>query len=866
MGRDVNRGFRSFFETATGLRTGPHEYQDSLAECKRLPDILAVPTGCGKTAATVLSWAWRRRKFPDKDIRRRTPRRLVYCLPMRSLVEQVHDDVVKWFANLGWIQHTKPLNASYRPDWSGDKVPVFRLMGGEEAAEWERYPEREAVLVGTQDMLLSRALNRGYAMNPYRWPIAFGLVNVDALWILDEIQLMGTGRTTSVQLHQFRRSPEHLPRESLWMSATIGTSNPRDAGKPWWTQPAPQWMQTPEHGERDVTVLGLGAADRKTMSGVLTGPKRVARASIQVEDRSLAEQLLRDASDGRLVLVMVNRVVRAQELFRRVKAIVAHDNSRPEILLLHSRFRPRERAEAMAQLRMATPHPGRIVISTQVLEAGIDLDADVLVSEICPWPSLVQRLGRLNRRGRKEGIVHILEVPVEEPTGGWPKKKTDREQAEQKARSTAALPYEWACLEAAWVRVDRLRGSASISRIESVERADPHSVPVEGPLLRQHHLDDLFDTDPDLSGGHLDVSRFVRGDGENLDVSVTWRALDNVEPEDTPAPHPEELCKVSIVDLRELGRKLGPDNRGWLLGLQRSRRRSGAWREVRLNDPGIRPGDTLMLNVSAGGYDDDLGWVGAEQSRPSCWVSVVDGHRTWVRNDGSSVDNIDDRTQGWVGPERDPRSHARRWMELSVHLSAAESEARQLAERLVPDFIDKLRTAGRWHDIGKALERDSPNGALLPFQRMLHDAGSPEPPHPRDDVYYAKSNRYGGPSCKLRHEVGSALAYLAQEDADDLVAWLVMAHHGKVRMTPTPWDDDRLDDMAGVRSGDRIPARAMSLVGREEACSLDPDLLLPSRSHPGWQGRTVKLLEEHGPQFLAYLEALVCVADWRTSP
>ena len=396
------RSFGSFFKTATGLQTGPYEYQTNLAGCERLPEILAVPTGCGKTAAAVLSWAWRRRECPDSGIRRRTPRRLVYCLPMRSLVEQAHDDIVEWFVNLGWLQRPQPLTEPYRPNWCSDAVPVFRLMGGEEAVEWEGHPERDAVLLGTQDMLLSRALNRGYAMKPYRWPIAFGLVNVDALWVLDEVQLMGSGRTTSVQLHQFRRSPQHLPRESLWMSATIGTAPHTQAEGQQWTQKAPRWMQTPEHAERDVTVLGLGEGDRKTMSDVLNGSKRVERPAVTVEDTSLAEQVSRYASGGRLVLVMVNRVVRAQELFRRVKAIVAHDDSAPELLLLHSRFRPRERAAAMARLRTITPDRGRIVISTQVLEAGVDLDADVLVSEICPWPSLVQRLGRLNRRGRKE--------------------------------------------------------------------------------------------------------------------------------------------------------------------------------------------------------------------------------------------------------------------------------------------------------------------------------------------------------------------------------------------------------------------------------------------------------------------------------
>ena len=206
-----------------------------LAECRHLPDILAIPTGCGKTAAAVLSWAWRRRECPDDDIRGRTPRRLVYCLPMRSLVEQVRDDIVNWFANLGWLQPDyAQFPARYRPSWCSDQVPVFRLMGGEETAEWEGRPEGEAVLVGTQDMLLSRALNRGYAMKPNYWPIAFGLVNVDALWVLDEVQLMGVGRTTSVQLHQFRCPPRRLPRESLWMSATIGTTAPAHADSPSW--------------------------------------------------------------------------------------------------------------------------------------------------------------------------------------------------------------------------------------------------------------------------------------------------------------------------------------------------------------------------------------------------------------------------------------------------------------------------------------------------------------------------------------------------------------------------------------------------------------------------------------------------------
>lgn len=53
-------------------------------------------------------------------------------------------------------------------------------------------------------MLLSRALNRGYAMSRYRWPMHFGLLNNDCLWVMDEIQLMGPGVPTACQLEAFR--------------------------------------------------------------------------------------------------------------------------------------------------------------------------------------------------------------------------------------------------------------------------------------------------------------------------------------------------------------------------------------------------------------------------------------------------------------------------------------------------------------------------------------------------------------------------------------------------------------------------------------------------------------------------------------
>src|ERR1700722_13326971 len=86
--------FRTFFQIATGH--GPHGYQARIAR-DGLPDLVAAPTGTGKTGV-ILAWLWRRLHGPDRS---RTPRRLVYALPQRSLTDQVSGQVRSWLANLG---------------------------------------------------------------------------------------------------------------------------------------------------------------------------------------------------------------------------------------------------------------------------------------------------------------------------------------------------------------------------------------------------------------------------------------------------------------------------------------------------------------------------------------------------------------------------------------------------------------------------------------------------------------------------------------------------------------------------------------------------------------------------------------------
>src|SRR5229473_420809 len=174
----LGANFDEVFKRAT-QRDNCYPFQRRFAEAAEFYGLVKIPTGLGKTAMAVLGWLWRRR-FAGESERKVTPRRLIYCLPMRVLVEQTRDAVQSWLSNL-----------------SIHDVHISVLMGGEETDDWDLHPECDAILIGTQDMLLSRALNRGYGMSRYRWPMHYALLNNDCLWVLDEVQLMGTGLATT---------------------------------------------------------------------------------------------------------------------------------------------------------------------------------------------------------------------------------------------------------------------------------------------------------------------------------------------------------------------------------------------------------------------------------------------------------------------------------------------------------------------------------------------------------------------------------------------------------------------------------------------------------------------------------------------
>ena len=225
--------------------------------------------------------------------------------------------------------------------------------------------------------------------------------------------------------------------------------------------------------------------------GRLNAVKRLERLDLtQIAAKkipsALAEAVAERHAVGTRTLVVVNTVARAQGVTRALQRLLARAEPRPTVALVHSRFRPPERREAM-DAAMAEPDPlaGTIVVATQVVEAGIDLSSRLLITEPAPFSSIVQRLGRCNRAGEHdEGTVAWLDTgPL--PGGTRPAVK-------------AAAPYRPADLEAARQALLAREGeSLSPSAVEGLEVPETAADPA---VLRRRDLLDLFDTSPDYVG------------------------------------------------------------------------------------------------------------------------------------------------------------------------------------------------------------------------------------------------------------------------------------------------------------------------------------------------------------------------------
>lgn len=754
---------------------------------------------------------------------------------MRVLIDQTERNVRVWLQNLA-VGGTP-----------GDgKVSVHVLMGGAEnlrKATWADYPEEDAILIGTQDMLLSRALMRGYGMSRYQWPIHFAWLHNDAFWVFDEVQLMGPALPTSAQLETFRRELICArDSRSLWLSATLNKA----------------WLKTVDCDPNTLLSLGLSDEEKalKAVRERRDSIKPLIRSDIALSGdgkaavsgylKELARQVVDSHLRGTTTLAIINTVDRAQGLLEEITAHFVRtrtggrksgqapganvDAPTPECLLVHSRFRSRERTALNEQLSNPPDPdgPGRIIVATQAIEAGVDLSARLLFTELAPYASMVQRFGRCNRYGEfnESRDTRVLWIDVDDP------KPYEPGELDDSRRLLVKLP------------------SASPGILPPVAADAPLH-----PVLRRKDFLDLFSTESDLSGFDVDIAQYIR-DADDADVLVFWRNWGSTEEAKCQPPAgPDELCRAGLgVADRLLARLKNGDVYQWDT-LARE------WVDVpNLSKPRLRPGMTLMIHAHMGGYTADRGL--SPESTAAVPVKPL------AEAEALTVEAFDD----------EQRSLLTRAITLPRHLANVEDAARDLCESLTVAAASAVIQAARWHDVGKAHEA---------FQSMLRSAHEKCNQQPLGDGLWAKSGgSYKGrviywvagerhPRKHFRHELASALAWLDQHDNEpdaNLVAYLIAAHHGKMRLSlrALPKEAEPPDSRLfarGVWDGDLLPE--LQFEGGEivPAITLRLDLMQLGEGArgPSWVTRTQGLLKTYGPFRLAWLEALVRIADWRAT-
>jgi CRISPR-associated endonuclease/helicase Cas3 len=399
--------FDAFVEVLTGGR-GPFPWQRELArrilaEGWEAIDTISVPTGCGKTMVLAAqAFALAAHSHLGLGDAHRPPMRMFFVVDRRVVV----DDSARLARRI--------MEGMDRPDLPEAVRPVFErlrslgltavtLRGGLPADDtWLLEPHRPALVVSTVDQVGSKLLFRAYRASRRAAPIHAGLVGWSSLIVLDEAHL---SRPFWETIGHARRLGADIRVVAMSATPPAGTTRPPvELEKADWDHPGLKDRLEAKKLARLKPITSSGSPERD-------------RERLVAEMADLASKALEtcEKTAPLVVGVMVNTVAKARAVSRAVAAKVG---SSAHVLLLTGRTRPFDRDQLLgdwlcylrADLKRPEPPEGKpiILISTQTLEAGADVDLDHLITESAPLDCLRQRFGRLDRLGRR----HQAKLPT----------------------------------------------------------------------------------------------------------------------------------------------------------------------------------------------------------------------------------------------------------------------------------------------------------------------------------------------------------------------------------------------------------------------------------------------------------------------
>jgi len=789
----------------------------------RLPDVLDIPTGLGKTYVVAVWLIALAQQAAQGQVT--LPRRLVYVVNRRTVVDQA-TAVASTIRDALETPNGKSVRDSLASLCSEPSGPVLAIstLRGELAdkREWLNDPARAAIIVGTVDMIGSRLLFSGYGVSRKMRPFHAGLLGHDALIVHDEAHLTPAFGALLRQISDLQqRRDEPRPLRVLEMTATAFrggaasksfTLNEAEAAEAEARRriKAPKWLQIAD------LPLELPADKGKAATATAAARDAIVAAAVRL------------AGQRRRVVVYV----RAPEEARRIASELADKFGKGRVAVLTGTIRGFERdklAVGSAIFRgffsadqRPSPEVTEYLVTTSAGEVGIDLDADDMVCDLTPLESMIQRLGRVNRRGQCVATVQVIPWPVK------PGDALDRLRATQKALQ--ALPLEDQGANASPLALRALAGH------QNAFSAQPRVAPLTDILLdawAMTRLDNLPINQP--------VARWLHGvSGDPPELYVAWRdeiplieELSSAELGrlfDTYDIHSREMLRgrfdLVLPEVKKLMRRCGSQvvvipsrGRPFKSGLENDEvpenalvvlpTGAGGLDDRGMLDAGARQPVPDVADETGAAQrarylvqrDEDTGWWRASRlgddailEKPGLHAinqvvrqelalgGMVEKLRLVLKRDEEGGSPIEMLVLGTTARSDQTGEAALKWQALDEHLNWTEQAACQIVRRIgfSSDIADAIRIAARWHDRGK----DRPE-----WQRAIGHSGN-EPP-------WAKSNKHGFDAGALsyRHEFGSLRD--ADEDPEieghkqrDLILHLIAAHHGWARphFEPDHWD------------------------------------------------------------------------------
>ncbi|MCY3619790.1 MAG: type I-U CRISPR-associated helicase/endonuclease Cas3 [Acidimicrobiaceae bacterium] len=391
------------------------------------PEQIGIPTGLGKTACVdVAVWALARQADLD-PLQRTAPTRIWWVVNRRLLVDDTYSHARKVAEKLrietdsgsamgAVAARLRSLSAA-----PGPPLEALRLRGGD-AHNRPRHPAQPAVICSTVPMFGSRLLFRGYGSSRSMRPIDAALAGTDSLVLIDEahlarhlMELVSSAARLSIAcgglLPTARSSPQVV--------ALTATGDPASSAFD---------LEADDHAHPEVT-RRLDASKALTIAcpAPNNGPPPAHKSpAIAKMLASLAGDLIAEhaSPEHATALVFANTpasAVATAEILRRdgaMDVIVATGRTRGD----ESEATASEIARRLRPARTDSDTNGRAlaVVATQTLEVGADLDADYLVTEACGTRALIQRLGRLNRFGRRHHARAVYVPTSPDKDGNWP--------------------------------------------------------------------------------------------------------------------------------------------------------------------------------------------------------------------------------------------------------------------------------------------------------------------------------------------------------------------------------------------------------------------------------------------------------------